>query len=76
LSDEVPRFLHAAYIGIDANFKMKRKNVSNNTNDPSFLDGKAYIVKQGPFEEYLLSHEQVRQEVGGGLALYQELISH
>ncbi|KAG6804665.1 hypothetical protein H0H92_003569, partial [Tricholoma furcatifolium] len=50
-------FLHAAFIGIDANFRLKRKDVSSEALDPALGDGLAYFVKQEPYTDHLAKHK-------------------
>ncbi|KAF8888811.1 hypothetical protein BD779DRAFT_1611227 [Infundibulicybe gibba] len=47
------KWRHALFLGIDANFRLKRLNVSNNARDPSLNHGYAYFVHDGPFNEFL-----------------------
>lgn len=47
------RYLHALFIGIDANFRLKRKNVSNDKTDPGLSHGYAYFVEETAYKEYL-----------------------
>ncbi|KAG6807687.1 hypothetical protein H0H92_006699, partial [Tricholoma furcatifolium] len=51
------KFLHAAFIGIDANFRLKRKDVSSEALDPALGDGLAYFVKQEPYTIHLAKHK-------------------
>lgn len=48
---------------MDANFRMKRKNVSSEEKDPSLSKGYAYFVDEKPYKEYLEVHKDARQEV-------------
>ncbi len=47
------RWLYALFVGIDANFRLKRMNVSSDERDPGLNHGYAYIVEQQKFEKYL-----------------------
>ncbi|KIL55458.1 hypothetical protein M378DRAFT_90872, partial [Amanita muscaria Koide BX008] len=47
------RWLHALFVGIDANFRLKRLNVSNSMQDPSLNHGYAYLVDENKFNAYL-----------------------
>ena len=47
------RYLHALNIGLDANFRLKRKAVSSNVADPGLSQGFSYFVSDQPFREYL-----------------------
>ncbi|KIL54938.1 hypothetical protein M378DRAFT_46403, partial [Amanita muscaria Koide BX008] len=47
------QWLHALFVGIDANFRLKRLNVSNNMQDPGLNHGYAYLVDENRFNAYL-----------------------
>ncbi|KAF8874974.1 hypothetical protein BD779DRAFT_1613491 [Infundibulicybe gibba] len=47
------RWRHALFLGIDANFRLKRLNVSSNLRDPSLTRGYAYFVDEQPFMQFL-----------------------
>ncbi|KAG6839651.1 hypothetical protein C0991_000506 [Blastosporella zonata] len=51
------KFKHALHIGIDANFQMKRKDVSSEALDPGLGDGFAYFVETAPYKEHLANHK-------------------
>ncbi|KAJ7598527.1 hypothetical protein C8J56DRAFT_769409 [Mycena floridula] len=59
---EEKSFLYALYIGMDANFKLKRKGVSSEAKDPSLSDGAAYFVAEKPYQEYLEKYKDIKQE--------------
>jgi hypothetical protein len=46
------------FLGIDANFQLKRMNVSNGERDPGLNHGYAYIVEHKKFEKYLDEYGQ------------------
>ncbi|KAF9461409.1 hypothetical protein BDZ94DRAFT_1221539 [Collybia nuda] len=48
---------HALFIGIDANFRLKRKNVSSDRVDPDLGKGFAYFVEESEYKEYLTRHQ-------------------
>jgi hypothetical protein len=52
-NSEVNRWLYALFIGIDANFRLKRMNVSNDERDPGLNHGYAYVVERRKFEKHL-----------------------
>ncbi|KAJ7584153.1 hypothetical protein C8J56DRAFT_1054689 [Mycena floridula] len=56
------QFLYALFIGMDANFKLKRKGVSSETKDPSLSDGAAYFVPEQPYQEHLEKYKHIKQE--------------
>lgn len=47
------RWLYSLFIGIDANFQLKRINVLTEEHDPGLNNGHAYIVGMVKFKEYL-----------------------
>ncbi|KAF6749127.1 hypothetical protein DFP72DRAFT_1073682 [Ephemerocybe angulata] len=53
LSPADEAWLHTLFIAIDANFKLKRKDISSNERDPGFNHGYAYIVKDILFRLFL-----------------------
>ncbi|KAJ3530921.1 hypothetical protein NMY22_g8368 [Coprinellus aureogranulatus] len=54
---ESMRHIHALNVGLDANYRLKRKDVSDDTADPGLSKGFAYFVDDEPFREYLAEHE-------------------
>lgn len=44
------------FLGIDANFRLKRMNVSNDEKDPGLNHGYAYVVENTKFNQYLLNY--------------------
>ncbi|KAG6849215.1 hypothetical protein H0H93_010409 [Arthromyces matolae] len=50
---EDKQWLHALFVGIDANFRLKRKDVSSDECDPDLGRGFAYFVLEEPFKAYL-----------------------
>ena len=57
------RFLYTLFVGIDANFKLKRKKVSSEERDPSLNEGWAFFVEEGPYKEHLEKHWTQKQDV-------------
>ncbi|KAF8868893.1 hypothetical protein BD779DRAFT_1614751 [Infundibulicybe gibba] len=47
------RHLYRLFLGIDANFRLKRKNVSSDEADPGLSNGWAYFVGETDFKEFL-----------------------
>ncbi|KAF8814361.1 hypothetical protein BYT27DRAFT_7219865 [Phlegmacium glaucopus] len=47
------QWLYSLFLGIDANFRLKRLNVSNDERDPGLNHGYAYIVENTKFNQYL-----------------------
>ncbi|KAF9487933.1 hypothetical protein BDN71DRAFT_1478250 [Pleurotus eryngii] len=48
---------HALFIGIDANFRLKRKNVSNDILDPGLSRGWGYFVEDTAYQAHVTSDE-------------------
>lgn len=49
-------WLYSLYVGIDANFRLTRKNVSSEERDPNLGDGWAFFVKNEPYQTHLKAH--------------------
>lgn len=47
------RFLYRLFLGMDANFRLKRRMVSNNASDPSLSNGWSYFVEEDNYKEFL-----------------------
>jgi hypothetical protein len=47
------RWLYMLFLGIDANFRLKRLNVSTQERDPGLNYGFAYVVAKTKFKQYL-----------------------
>ncbi|KAJ7239435.1 hypothetical protein C8J57DRAFT_1564870, partial [Mycena rebaudengoi] len=56
------RFLYALFLAIDANFRMKRKNVSSEDDDPGLGDGWAFYCKVQEYMDHLGTHWNLEQE--------------
>lgn len=61
------RWLFALFLGIDANFRMCRRNKSSEEADPSLSKGWAYFVEESGFKRLLAEHAGQTQEVSNGL---------
>jgi hypothetical protein len=59
----VARFLYALFVGIDANFRLKRKKVSSEERDPGLSKGWSYFVEEGPYKNHLEEHWGQKQAV-------------
>ncbi|KAF8547239.1 hypothetical protein OG21DRAFT_1425225, partial [Imleria badia] len=57
------RWLYALFVSIDANFRLKRRAVSNDEVDPSLSRGWGYFVEDLSYQSYLREH--VRAWTGG-----------
>ncbi|KAG6877691.1 hypothetical protein C0992_009434 [Termitomyces sp. T32_za158] len=47
------QWLYSLFLGIDANFRLKRLNVSSQEQDPGLNHGYAYFVEESAFKSYL-----------------------
>ncbi|KAG8216254.1 hypothetical protein J3R82DRAFT_8297 [Butyriboletus roseoflavus] len=56
-------WIYTLFVGIDANFRLKRCNVSTDATDPSLNGGSAYFVEENTFKTHLLLHAADPQEV-------------
>ncbi|KAK6966556.1 CxC2 domain-containing protein [Favolaschia claudopus] len=59
---EEKRFLYALFLALDANFRMRRKKVSSEADDPSLGDGWSFFVPVAPYYNYLADNWKNRQE--------------
>ncbi|KAF7792933.1 hypothetical protein EIP86_004036 [Pleurotus ostreatoroseus] len=50
------QYLYATIIAIDANFRLKRRAVSNDARDPALGSGWGYFVEDGPYREHILKY--------------------
>ncbi|KAJ6488184.1 hypothetical protein C8R47DRAFT_978857 [Mycena vitilis] len=56
------RFLYALFLAIDANFRMKRKQVSSEAVDPGLNNGAAFFSEVKTYMEHVGKHWDVEQE--------------
>ncbi|KAJ7581672.1 hypothetical protein C8J56DRAFT_1006010 [Mycena floridula] len=54
-------WIYRLFIGNDADFKIKRRDVSSEEKDPGLCQGHAYFVEQRAYEEYLERNKGVKQ---------------
>lgn len=57
------RWLYALFLAIDANFRLKRKTVSNDVADPSLNRGTAAFVEESAYKEYLAGYDYQEEVV-------------
>ena len=50
-------WIYRLFIGIDANFRMRRKDVSSDTRDPGLNRGFAYFVEDGVYDKILATRK-------------------
>jgi hypothetical protein len=60
---DVFRWTYALFLAIDANFRLKRKKVSNDTVDPSLSVGWGCFVEESIYKDYLRDRIDLPQEV-------------
>ncbi|KAG2087845.1 hypothetical protein BD769DRAFT_1396431 [Suillus cothurnatus] len=59
---------YSIFIAIDANFWLKRCNVSSDVVDPSLSEGWAYFIEERKYKAFLSQHLRDEQELSQGLA--------
>lgn len=52
------RWLFKLFLGMDANFRLKRKKVSSDTADPGLNNGYAYFVNESEYKAHLAAHDK------------------
>ncbi|TEB25274.1 hypothetical protein FA13DRAFT_1899707 [Coprinellus micaceus] len=57
------RWLFALFLAIDANFRLRRKDVSSDERDPGLINGYAYIVAEQAYKAYLARFANKPQQV-------------
>lgn len=57
------RWLHALFVAIDANFRLKHRLVSKDTINPSLSRGWSYFVEELSYKLYISEHSNTCQEV-------------
>ena len=63
------RFLYMTVIALDANFRLRRRAISNEERDPAMISGWDYFVEDKPYREYLLKRLK-NDEVMPSLVIY------
>jgi hypothetical protein len=59
------RYLHQLFLALDANFRLKRRDVSGEDKDPSYSLGWAYFVPEIAYRAHLKKYEsEIVQSVG------------
>ncbi|KAF9048976.1 hypothetical protein BJ165DRAFT_1464001 [Panaeolus papilionaceus] len=54
-------YLNATFLALDANFRLKRKNVSNNVLDPGLSKGWAYFVEDTAYRVHVKKYEKEKE---------------
>ncbi|KAG1726114.1 hypothetical protein EDB19DRAFT_1897694 [Suillus lakei] len=57
------RFLYALFLGIDANFRLARRNVSSDIVNPGLNQGYAFFVEEQAYKSFIGSQERAVQEM-------------
>lgn len=47
------RFLYRLFVGLDVNFRLKRRMISSEATDPSLSKGWSYFVEEGDYKAFL-----------------------
>ncbi|EIW75289.1 hypothetical protein CONPUDRAFT_66284, partial [Coniophora puteana RWD-64-598 SS2] len=56
------QWIYSLFIGLDANFRLKRKEVSSANADPSLSGASAYFVDESVYQRHITENENARQE--------------
>ncbi|KAG1868741.1 hypothetical protein C8R48DRAFT_598239 [Suillus tomentosus] len=56
------QWLYSLFVAIDANFRLKRRNISSDEVDPSLSEGWSYFVEEKKFKSHLKEHLSKTQE--------------
>ncbi|KAK0211960.1 hypothetical protein IW262DRAFT_1301412 [Armillaria fumosa] len=62
LQNQEKRWLYRLFVAIDANFRLRRLNVSDELNDPSLNQGYAYFVEEEGFKAHLKEYGDIIPE--------------
>jgi hypothetical protein len=57
------KFLHSQFVVLDANFRLKRKNVSTQKADPGLSKGWAYFVEETSYKNHLDNYQKEQELV-------------
>lgn len=60
------RFLYSLFVAMDANFRLKRKNISSDAVDPGLSKGWSYFVPEIEFKQFLKVFDKAIQPVSHG----------
>ena len=52
----IHRFIYTTFVAIDANFRLKRRAISNETQDPSMSSGWGYFVEGTDYRKHILKY--------------------
>ena len=57
------RYLHTRFVALDANFRLKHKNVSSDQADPGLSKGWAYFVDEEKYKDHLNHYKHATEPV-------------
>lgn len=57
------RYIYTMMLSLDANFRLKRRAVSNDARDPGLINGGGYFVENRGYHEHILKHAN-QEDVG------------
>ncbi|KAJ7802109.1 hypothetical protein B0H14DRAFT_2385799 [Mycena olivaceomarginata] len=60
---EEKQFLYALFVALDANFRLKRKDVSTEEKDPGLGNGRAFFCEVVAYMVHVKKHWNLKQEV-------------
>ncbi|KAG6847868.1 hypothetical protein H0H93_005345 [Arthromyces matolae] len=55
------KYLYSLFIALDANFRLKRKNISSEDRDPSLGPGWAFFVEENNYKAFIKEHWGLKQ---------------
>lgn len=67
LSSHLSRWLYTLFVGLDANFRLKRKKVSTDEADPGLNRGCAYFVEETKYKEHIKTFGTLTNGTGTGM---------
>ena len=62
-TSDVPRFLYALFVALDANFRLKRKDISSEEKDPGLGNGWAFYCEVEKYMGHVKKNWNQTQEV-------------
>ncbi|KAF7966740.1 hypothetical protein HWV62_37241 [Athelia sp. TMB] len=63
-ADKDKLWLYALFLAIDANFRLKRKDISSDTSDPSLNRGRTYFVEEVRYKAHLANYGDQEETSG------------
>ena len=62
-TSHIPRFLYALFVALDANFRLKRKDISSEEKDPGLGNGWAFYCEVEKYMGHVKKNWNQKQEV-------------